>query len=398
MGAVFGAMVPMIYLSGLIFPIENMPPAIQVVTYAIPLRYYAEIIRGVFLRGSGIAVLWPRGAHAAADGHRDPDRGRAEIQEAAGSELADASRPCVLYCRHASVLCPLCDLGSLCRALSRVGAAPRAVQACCRARGSALARCGSPGRARGGRLAPRGGARVPRAHDQEGRLRGSGAVPRAARRRERAGPRARPSAAGGARAPPRHRHRRSLARVPGQPAGRPARRRRHRRPGARRPRRTGSGVHRPRPGRGRGALGLLAPDGLADRRLVRRAARPLGPRPRPAAAAALRTVGRDVVAVARAAGARGARARGRPRLRERHDAPAAPSLPAHADAVGRAAAGADLAGADAAVDRRGGRAAAAVAGPAPRGPRGRALAARRGRDGRARSGCRGGRWTSGPSS
>jgi ABC-2 type transport system permease protein len=59
MGAVFGAMVPMIYLSGLIFPIENMPPAVQAITYAIPLRYYAEIIRGVFLRGSGIDVLWP---------------------------------------------------------------------------------------------------------------------------------------------------------------------------------------------------------------------------------------------------------------------------------------------------------------------------------------------------
>jgi ABC-2 type transport system permease protein len=59
MGAVFGAMVPMLYLSGLIFPIENMPPAIQAVTYAIPLRYYAEIIRGVFLRGSGLSVLWP---------------------------------------------------------------------------------------------------------------------------------------------------------------------------------------------------------------------------------------------------------------------------------------------------------------------------------------------------
>ena len=59
MGAVFCAMVPMIYLSGLIFPIDNMPPAIQLVTYAIPLRYYAEIIRGVFLRGSGMAVLWP---------------------------------------------------------------------------------------------------------------------------------------------------------------------------------------------------------------------------------------------------------------------------------------------------------------------------------------------------
>jgi len=59
MGAAFAAMVPMIYLSGLIFPIENMPRAIQLVTYAIPLRYYAEIIRGIFLRGSGLDVLWP---------------------------------------------------------------------------------------------------------------------------------------------------------------------------------------------------------------------------------------------------------------------------------------------------------------------------------------------------
>jgi len=59
MAAAFGAMVPMIYLSGLIFPIDNMPPAVQLVTYAIPLRYYAEILRGVFLRGSGLDVLWP---------------------------------------------------------------------------------------------------------------------------------------------------------------------------------------------------------------------------------------------------------------------------------------------------------------------------------------------------
>jgi len=59
MGAAFGGMVPMLYLSGLIFPIENMPRPIQIVTYGIPLRYYAEIMRGVFLRGSGLAVLWP---------------------------------------------------------------------------------------------------------------------------------------------------------------------------------------------------------------------------------------------------------------------------------------------------------------------------------------------------
>jgi ABC-2 type transport system permease protein len=68
MGATFMLMVPMIYLSGLIFPIENMPRVIQVVTYAIPLRYYAEIIRGVFLKGSGIEVLWPQALVLAAMG------------------------------------------------------------------------------------------------------------------------------------------------------------------------------------------------------------------------------------------------------------------------------------------------------------------------------------------
>jgi ABC-2 type transport system permease protein len=59
MMAAFTVMMPMIYLSGLIFPIENMPKAVQLVTYAIPVRYYANIIRGVFLRGSGLSVLWP---------------------------------------------------------------------------------------------------------------------------------------------------------------------------------------------------------------------------------------------------------------------------------------------------------------------------------------------------
>jgi ABC-2 type transport system permease protein len=59
MTAAFVFMVPMIYLSGLIFPIENMPAGIQLVTYVIPLRYYANVIRGIFLRGSGLSVLWP---------------------------------------------------------------------------------------------------------------------------------------------------------------------------------------------------------------------------------------------------------------------------------------------------------------------------------------------------
>ena len=62
MTATFLLMVPMIYLSGLIFPIENMPRLIQLGTYAIPLRYYNNIIRGIFLKGSGIDVLWPEAA------------------------------------------------------------------------------------------------------------------------------------------------------------------------------------------------------------------------------------------------------------------------------------------------------------------------------------------------
>ncbi len=59
MFAIFAIMVPMIYLSGLLFPIENMPQPLQWATYVIPVRYYASVIRGVFLKGSGLDVLWP---------------------------------------------------------------------------------------------------------------------------------------------------------------------------------------------------------------------------------------------------------------------------------------------------------------------------------------------------
>ena len=54
-------MMPQIYLSGFVFPIQNMPQVFQWVTYAIPLRYYVTILRGVFLKGAGLEVLWPHG-------------------------------------------------------------------------------------------------------------------------------------------------------------------------------------------------------------------------------------------------------------------------------------------------------------------------------------------------
>jgi len=50
---------PAILLSGFIFPIQNMPVAIQWITYLNPLRYFLVIIRGIFLNGVGLNVLWP---------------------------------------------------------------------------------------------------------------------------------------------------------------------------------------------------------------------------------------------------------------------------------------------------------------------------------------------------
>ena len=58
MTAVFFVMVPMTFLSGFAFPIESMPRSIQYFTYLIPLRYYFVIIRGIFLKGAGLSVLW----------------------------------------------------------------------------------------------------------------------------------------------------------------------------------------------------------------------------------------------------------------------------------------------------------------------------------------------------
>lgn len=49
---------PFIYLSGFAFPIANMPIIIQYVSYLIPLRYFLEIVRGIFLKGAGATELW----------------------------------------------------------------------------------------------------------------------------------------------------------------------------------------------------------------------------------------------------------------------------------------------------------------------------------------------------
>jgi len=51
---------PAVLLSGFMFPIANMPPVVQWVTCLNPLRYFLVIVRGIFLKGVGVAVLWPQ--------------------------------------------------------------------------------------------------------------------------------------------------------------------------------------------------------------------------------------------------------------------------------------------------------------------------------------------------
>src|SRR5215813_10433443 len=51
---------PAFMLSGFAFPIRNMPLVVQWLTYLNPLRYFIEIVRGIFLTGSGVATLWPQ--------------------------------------------------------------------------------------------------------------------------------------------------------------------------------------------------------------------------------------------------------------------------------------------------------------------------------------------------
>ena len=51
---------PFFILSGFAFPISSMPQALQWFTYLNPLRYYLVVIRGTFLKGVGVDVLWPQ--------------------------------------------------------------------------------------------------------------------------------------------------------------------------------------------------------------------------------------------------------------------------------------------------------------------------------------------------
>jgi len=56
----FFFILPFFMLSGFVFPIANMPIVVQWLTYLNPLRYFLVIIRGIFLKGVGLQILWPQ--------------------------------------------------------------------------------------------------------------------------------------------------------------------------------------------------------------------------------------------------------------------------------------------------------------------------------------------------
>lgn len=60
--ATMSSMLPSLLLSGFVFPIENMPAPLQLISRAVPARYYVAGLRGVLLRGNDLADLWGQAA------------------------------------------------------------------------------------------------------------------------------------------------------------------------------------------------------------------------------------------------------------------------------------------------------------------------------------------------
>ena len=58
MTTIFFVVMPMMYISGFVFPIENMPKPLQILSLGIPMRYYLIIIRSIILKGVGLSSLW----------------------------------------------------------------------------------------------------------------------------------------------------------------------------------------------------------------------------------------------------------------------------------------------------------------------------------------------------
>jgi ABC-2 type transport system permease protein len=53
------ALLPSMLLSGMVFPLENMPLPLQLLSRLVPARYFVHALRGILLKGNGLDVLWP---------------------------------------------------------------------------------------------------------------------------------------------------------------------------------------------------------------------------------------------------------------------------------------------------------------------------------------------------
>jgi ABC-2 type transport system permease protein len=58
--AMLTSFLPTLMLSGFIFPISSMPEALQVITHIVPARYFLVALRGIVLKGTSLALLWPQ--------------------------------------------------------------------------------------------------------------------------------------------------------------------------------------------------------------------------------------------------------------------------------------------------------------------------------------------------
>lgn len=56
--AMIAGFLPTTLLSGFVFAIENMPAPIQLITYVVPARYFIALLKGIYLKGVGLEVLW----------------------------------------------------------------------------------------------------------------------------------------------------------------------------------------------------------------------------------------------------------------------------------------------------------------------------------------------------
>jgi ABC-2 type transport system permease protein len=65
---VLSTIMPTFMLSGFLFPIASMPLALQTIARIIPATYFLVIIRGIMLKGVGLAVLWQQAATLAGIG------------------------------------------------------------------------------------------------------------------------------------------------------------------------------------------------------------------------------------------------------------------------------------------------------------------------------------------